>query len=470
MPLTPQPKADIVPKLLLSLATGLLALLLAAAPLSAAEEKAVAVPLIAPNAVEFTLDNGMPVVVIPDHRMPVVTHMVWYRVGAADEASGETGVAHFLEHLMFKGTKLHAEGEFSRIVASLGGEENAFTSYDYTGYYQRVAPEHLAEMMRLEADRMTNLMLTDDQVATERDVVMEERLEVIENDPSRLLEEAMDAALYRNHPYGRPVIGWLHEIQELDRDTALAFYNRYYAPNNTLLVVAGDVSPEEVRQLAQETYGEVPPKPERVRTMRPAEPPQVGPRTVTVRHERIREPMIQRAYLVPSSRTALPGEAEALHVLADILGRGPTSRLYHQLVRGTGQAVQAGAYYQSERLDDTQFVIYAVPGDGVDLRQLEAAMDDVIAELKREGITQAELQRAKNTVIAEAIYSQDSQETLAQAVGTALVVGHSLEAVQTWARRINEVTTPDIQAVAIRYLDENRSVTGYLEPRGGGRP
>jgi zinc protease len=457
-----------VSKLLLSLATGLLALILAAKPLSAAEQQSAEVPLIAPNAVEFTLDNGLLVVVIPDQRMPVVTHLVWYRVGAADEARGESGIAHFLEHLMFKGTELHPEGEFSRIVASLGGEENAFASYDYTGYYQRVAREHLVEMMRLEADRMANLVLTDEQVATERDVVMEERLEVIENDPSRLLEESMDAALYRNHPYGRPVIGWMHEIQELDRDTALAFYNRYYAPNNALLVVAGDVSPDEVRQLAQETYGEVPPNPERVRALRPAEPPQLGPRTVTVRHERVREPMIQRAYLVPSSRTGQPREAEALHVLADILGGGPTSRLYDQLVRGAGLAVQAGAYYQPDRLDDTQLVIYAAPSEQVDLRQLEAAVDEVIAEVKRNGVTQAELERAKNTVIAEAIYSQDSQETLAQTVGAALVVGHSLEAVQHWARRINEVTVQNIQAVAIRDLDENRSVTGFLEPPGGG--
>jgi zinc protease len=456
-----------VSKLSLSLEMGLLALMLAAVPLSAAAEQTAEVPQIAPNAVEFTLDNGMLVAVIPDHRMPVVTHAVWYRVGAADEARGESGIAHFLEHLLYKGTELHPEGEFSRIVASLGGEENAFASYDFTGYFQRVAPEHLAEMMRLEADRMSNLVLTDEQVATERDVVMEERLEVIENDPGRLLEEAMDAALYRNHPYGRPVIGWMHEIQELDRDTALAFYNRYYAPNNALLVVAGDVSPDKVRQLAQETYGKVPPNPERLRTVRPAEPPQVGPRSVTVRHERVREPMVQRAYLVPSSRTAQPREAEALHVLADILGGGPTSRLYDQLVRGTGQAVQAGAYYQADRLDDTQLVIYAVPSEEVDLRQLEAAVDEVIAEVKRNGVTQAELERAKNTVIAETIYSQDSQEALAQAVGAAVVIGHSLEAVQNWARRINEVTAQDIQAVAVRYLDENRSVTGYLQPQDG---
>jgi zinc protease len=422
------------------------------------------VPLIAPNAVHFTLDNGLEVVAIPDRRAPVVTHMQWYKVGSADEAPGESGIAHFLEHLMFKGTRDHPEGEFSRIIASIGGQENAFTSYDYTGYYQRVAREHLGEMMRLEADRMVNLVLTEEQVATERDVVVEERKSRVENDPGSLLHEAMNATLYRNHPYGRPVIGWMHEIHELDRETALAFYNRYYAPNNAILVVAGDVSPEEVRELAEATYGQIPNKPERVQAARPAEPPQVGPRTVTVRDEKVREPVVQRAYLVPSNRTGDPGEAEALNVLADILGRGPTSRFYDRLVRNDGPATQAGAYYQSNGLDDTRFVIYGVPKEGVDLRQLEAEMDRVMAELIRDGVTEEELQRAKGSVIAQAIYSQDSQQTLARIVGTSLVVGHTLEEVQTWPQRIQEVTAEDVQAVARRYLDEHRSVTGYLEP------
>jgi zinc protease len=435
-----------------------------AEPLPAAEPESAEVPLVAPNAVRFTLDNGLEVVAIPDRRAPVVTHMLWYRVGAADEAPRESGIAHFLEHLLFKGTEALPEGEFSRIIASLGGQENAFTSYDYTGYYQRVAREHLAEMMRHEADRMINLTLTEEQVATERDVVIEERSSRVENDPGALLHEAMSAALYRNHPYGRPVIGWMHEIHELDRETALAFYNRYYAPNNAVLVVAGDVSPEEVRDLAEETYGQIPAKPERVRAARPAEPPQVGPRTVTVRDERVREPVVQRAYLVPSSRTAEQGEAEALNVLADILGRGPTSRFHDRLVRGDGPATQAGAYYQSNGLDDTRFVFFGVPREGVELRQLETEMDRVIADLIRDGVTEEELQRAKGSVIAQAIYSQDSQQTLARIVGIALVVGHTIEDVQTWPQRIQEVSAEDVQAVAQRYLDENRSVTGYLEP------
>ena len=423
------------------------------------------IPRIAPNAVQFTLDNGLEVVVIPDRRAPVVTHMIWYKVGGADEQPGQSGIAHFLEHLMFKGTEAHPDGEFSEIVSSIGGQENAFTSNDYTGYFQRVAKEHLGEMMRMEADRMTNLVLTDDVVTPERNVVLEERRSRVENDPGSLLSEAMSATLYNNHPYGRPVIGWQHEIEALDRQTALNFYKRYYTPNNAVLVVAGDVTPEEVRRLAEETYGEIPARLEAVRAPRPIEPPSVGPRTITVRDEKVREPSVQRAYVVPSSRTAAPGESEALNVLADVLGRGSTSRFHEELVRGDGPATYAGAYYQSSGVDDTRFVIYGVPKEGVELRELEAAMDAVLEEIRENGITEEELERAKRSVLAQAIYSQDSQQTLARIIGSALVIGHSLEDVQTWPQRIQEVTAQDVQEAARRWLDENRSVTGYLEAK-----
>ena len=303
----------------------------------APEAPAAAVPLMAPNAVEFKLSNGMQAVVIPDHRAPVVTHMVWYRVGAADETTGQSGIAHFLEHLMFKGTKAHPGDEFRTRVAAIGGDENAFTSSDYTAYFQRVAKENLGEMMAFEADRMTNLVLTDEVVATERDVVLNERRDRVEKNPDAELNEAMMRILYFNHPYGRPIIGWNHEIRALDRQTALDFYKRYYTPNNAVLIVAGDVTPEEVRRLAEETYGKITPRPEAVRAPRPAEPPAVGPRAVTVRDEKVHEPQLQRAYIVPSNVTAEPGEAEALNLLAEILGGGATSRFYDELVRGEGR-------------------------------------------------------------------------------------------------------------------------------------
>src|SRR5580693_6804493 len=212
----------------------------------------------APTVTDFKLDNGIEVVVIPDHRAPVVTHMIWYKVGAADETPGKSGLAHFLEHLMFKGTEKNPGDTFSQDVAEIGGQENAFTTSDYTGFFQRVPREHLEEMMALEADRITGLVLTDEVVKPELNVVLEEQNMRVASNPAGRLGEQMDAALYLNHPYGRPIIGWRHEIEKLDREQALAFYRRFYTPNNAILVVAGDVTPEEVKSMAEETYGAVP--------------------------------------------------------------------------------------------------------------------------------------------------------------------------------------------------------------------
>ena len=418
----------------------------------------------APNAVEFTLDNGMQVVVIPDHRAPVVTHMVWYRVGAADERSGQSGIAHFLEHLMFKGTEERPGDEFRNRIAAIGGDENAFTSADYTAYFQRVAKDNLGEMMEFESDRMTNLVLTDAVVATERDVVLNERRDRVEKNPDAILGEALLRILYLNHPYGRPIIGWNHEIAELDRSTALDFYKRYYTPNNAILVVAGDVTPDAVRRLAEETYGEVPARPEAVRAPRPAEPAGMGPRTVTVRDEKVQEPQLQRAYVVPSAVTAEDGESEALSLLSEILGGGATSRFYDELVRGDGPATYAGASYLMTGVDDTRFVIYGLPKPGIGLRDLEGRMDEVIARIKEDGVTEEELARAKRSAIAQAVYSLDSQSTLANILGQALTVGRTLEDVQEWPSRIQAVTAEDVQAVARRYLQIEQSATGYLEP------
>ena len=427
------------------------------------------IPQMAPNAVEFTLSNGMQVVVIPDHRAPVVTHMVWYRVGAADETGGQSGIAHFLEHLMFKGTEAHPGEQFRQRVAAIGGDENALTSSDYTAYFQRVAKENLGEMMRFESDRMTNLVLNDEMVATERDVVLNERRDRVEKNPDAVLNEALFRILYLNHPYGRPIIGWNHEIRALDRQTALDFYKRYYTPNNAILVVAGDVTPEEVRRLAEETYGKIPARPEAVRAPRPLEPPPIGPRTVTVRDEKVREPQFQRAYIVPSAVTGQPGEAEALSLLSEILGGGATSRFYDRLVRGDGAATYAGAGYQAGGLDDMRFIIYGLPKPGVDLEDLEARMEAVVADIQENGVTEEELARAKRSAIAQAIYSLDNQTQLANIVGQALTVGRTLDDVQTWPARIQAVTAEEVQNVAKRYLDPEASATGYLLPPEEGR-
>src|SRR5277367_3495303 len=276
----------------------------------------------APTITDFKLDNGLEVVVIPDHRAPVVTHMIWYKVGAADETPGKSGLAHFLEHLMFKGTAKNPGSAFSQAVSESGGQENAFTASDYTGFFQRVPREHLKEVMAFEADRMTGLVLTDDVVKPELNVVLEEQNMRIANNPGARLDQQMDAALYLNHPYGRPVIGWRPEIEKLNRDDALAFYQRFYSPNNAIVVVAGDVTADEVKADAEATYGKVatrsPPNPRQ----RPMEPAQEAPRTVTLADPRVEQPSVSRYYLVPSEASAKPGESEALDVLAHVLGNG----------------------------------------------------------------------------------------------------------------------------------------------------
>lgn len=459
-------------KLLLSFALSL-GVLMSAVPGYAESptpaEAATDIPRMAPNAQTFTLENCMQVVVIPDHRAPVVTHMVWYKVGSADETAGQSGIAHFLEHLMFKGTATHPGDEFRRRVAAIGGDENAFTSYDYTVFFQRVAKENLGEMMSFEADRMTNLVLTDNVVATERDVVLNERRDRVEKNPDAILNEGLLRILYLNHPYGRPIIGWNHEILDLDRTTALNFYHRYYTPENAILVVAGDVTPDEVRKLAESTYGKIAERPDAARAPRPSEPPAIGARTITERDDKVREPQLRRFYVVPSAVTAEPGEAEALSLLSEILGGGSVSRFYDDLVRGDGPATYAGASYRSEGLDSSRFAVYGLPKPGVSLSDLEDRMDAVITELLQKGITDEELERAKRSAIAQAIYSLDSQAMLANLVGQALAVGRTLEDVQDWPARVQAVTKEQVQQVAQKYLRPAASATGYLEPTEGTR-
>jgi len=273
----------------------------------------------------FTLDNGMQVVLITNHRAPVVRHMVWYKVGAADEAPGETGIAHLLEHLMFKGTTNYGPGVFSGQVARNGGQENAFTSYDYTAYHQTIARDRLEMVMKMEADRMTNLVINEQQVAPERNVVLEERRSRTDNNPSAQLHEQVSAALYLNYPYRRPIIGWEHEIKALDVDRILAFYKRYYAPNNAVLVVEGDVTMDELKPLAEKYYGAIPRGPEITRT-RTTEPPATADRRVILENERVTQPSWSRRYLAPSYRYGDTEHAYALQVLSEIIGGGASSR------------------------------------------------------------------------------------------------------------------------------------------------
>ena len=430
-----------------------------AAPIAASAQTTVT----APPPTSFTLSNGMRVVVIEDHRTPVVTQMVWYKVGSADETAGKSGLAHFLEHLMFKGTSNHPVGEFSQTVQKIGGSENAFTSTDYTGYFQRVPKAELGKMMELEADRMTNLVLKDENVLPERDVVLEEYNMRVGNNPDARLSEQIMAALYLNHPYGRPVIGWKQEIEKLDRDDALAFYKRFYAPNNATLVIAGDVDAAEIKPMIERTYGVVAPMPSiPAQRIRPQEPSPAGPRTVTLADPRVEQTSLRRYYLVPSTTTAAKGESAALDVLAQLIGGGANSYLYRALVIDKPLAVSAGAGYSGTALDSTQFMISASPKPGVEFVDVEKAIDNVVAEVSTNPVPAADLERVKTQLIAEAIYAQDSQVTLARWYGAALTTGLSVEDIRAWPSRIAAVTAAQVKEAAQTWLEKKRSVTGYL--------
>jgi zinc protease len=411
----------------------------------------------------FTLGNGMQVVVIPDHRTPVVTQMIWYKVGSADETPGKSGLAHFLEHLMFKGTAAHPAGEFSQTVLRIGGNENAFTATDYTGYFQRVPRDQLPRMMEFEADRMTGLVLKDENVLPERDVVLEEFNMRVANNPDARLSEQIMAALYLNHPYGRPVIGWRQEIEKLDREDALAFYKRFYAPNNATLVIAGDVELNDVRPMVERTFGQIVPQPAiPAHRMRPQEPVPAAPRTVTLSDPRVEQSGLRRYYLVPSATTAAAGESPALDVLAQLMGGGSNSYLYRALVIDRPLAISAGASYQGTSLDDTQFTISVSPKSGVEFASIEQAIDRVIADVAQNAVRAEDLERVKTQLIAEAIYAQDNQATLARWYGAALTTGLSIDDVRGWPDRIRAVTSDQVRAAAQKWLDKNRSVTGYL--------
>jgi zinc protease len=412
----------------------------------------------------FKLANGLSLIVVPDNRAPVVTHMVYVRAGAADEPSGTSGVAHFLEHLMFKSTGKLANGEFSAIVARLGGQQNAFTTSDYTGYFQRVSKDRLRTMMEMEADRMVNLRLEPKEVDTERQVIIEERRVRIENVPSSILGEQMSAALYQNHPYRIPTIGWMHEMAKLSREDALAFYKRFYAPNNAIVVVTGDVEPEQVKALAEATYGKLPPNPAIASRVRPLEPEHRAPRRVEYKDPRAGNASVRRYYLAPAMTTARPGESEALYLLLKIAGGGGTSRLYQALVAQEKIASSAGGWYSGLSLDSGTIGLYAVAAEGVALDRVEQSMDRVVHELRQKGATQAELDRAKKQFLAEFVYESDSQEALARRYGTGLALGLTVEQIDAWPATIAKVTLADLQKVADKYLDLRRSVTGTLVP------
>ncbi len=424
---------------------------------------AMARPALADDQVtSFTLQNGMDVVVVEDHRAPVVMHMVWYRAGSADEPAGASGIAHFLEHLMFKRTDTMDSGAFSRTVARNGGRDNAFTSYDYTAYFQRVAADRLGLMMQMEADRMVNLRLDDSEIATEREVIIEERNQRVENSPAALFREQKDAVQYLNHRYGVPIIGWRHEMVALDRDDALAFYERYYAPNNAILIVAGDVTPDEVRALAEQHYGPIPANPDLPERLRPSEPPQTAERRLIYRDARVAQPYVSRSYLAPERDSGAQETAAALTVLAEVLGSGTTSVMAEALQFDTQVATFTGAFYGGTSLDRTTFDVVVVPSEGVSLEDAEAAMDRVLADFLNTGVDAEQLDRIKMQMRAAQIYALDDVESIANRYGRALTQGLTVADVQAWPDLLQAVTADDVLAAARMVLDRRQAVTGWL--------
>lgn len=422
-------------------------------------------PLWAAEITSFSLDNGLEVVVLEDHRAPVVVHMLWYRIGAADEPAGKSGIAHFLEHLLFKGTDNLEPGEFSATVSRNGGSDNAFTSWDYTGYFQRIAADRLGLMMEMESDRMRGLKMTEADVATERDVILEERSQRVDSDPASLFSEQRRAAQYLNHPYGIPIIGWRHEMEQLNREDAFAFYQEYYAPNNAVLIVAGDVEPDEVRALAEKHYGVLEPTVDLPVRARPQEPPQLSERRLSFTDARVAQPYISRTYLAPERDPGDQFEAAKLEMLAAVLGgNGATSVLGQKLQFDTKTALFTTAFYSGISLDDTNFGLVIVPSAGVSLEDAEAALDNAIAEFIEEGVDPVQFDRIKMQLRAARIYAEDNIESLARRYGSALTSGLTLEDIEAWPEILQSVTEEDVISAAREIFDPSKAVTGWIMP------
>ncbi|WP_138466359.1 pitrilysin family protein [Poseidonocella sp. HB161398] len=426
---------------------------------------AAALPAAAQEVTTFTLENGLDVVVIEDHRAPAVTQMVWYKVGSADEPAGKNGIAHYLEHLMFKGTDLLEPGEFSRVVSANGGNDNAFTSFDQTAYFQHVAASRLDLMMQMEASRMTGLKLTEDVVKPELGVIIEERNQRTDSDPGALFGEQRRAAQFLHHPYGNPIIGWPAEMSALTLQDAVSFYHDHYAPNNAILVVAGDVAPDEVRRLAEKNYGPIPANPDIAERQRVQEPPQLAARHLDFRDPRVAQPYLVRSYLAPERDSGAQEEAAALVLLSDLLGGEPNSSVLGRALQFDRKvAIYSSASYDATSLDDSTFTLSVVPVPGVTLEEAEVALDEVLQAFLDAPVDAGKLATLKRQYRASEIYKRDSADAVARQYGQALTSGLTVEDVAAWPQIVQDVTAEDIKAAAAKVFDARKSVTGYLRP------
>ena len=415
------------------------------------------------GAESFTLANGLEVVVLPKHQAPAITQMVWYKTGAADDPRGKSGIAHFLEHLMFKGTKANPPGALTAMIAQTGGRENAFTTEDVTVFHETVPKDRLEMVMRLEADRMTGLQISDAVLRPEREVILEERRTRIDNDPAALFREQLTANLFLNDSYRIPTIGWEHEMRTLGTEDALAAYRKWYAPNNAILIVAGDVETAEVRALAERIYGPLEARPTPAR-LRLEEPPHRAAVRLEMKNPRVAQPSWRRIYIAPSYRAGASEHAYALQVLAEILGGGAESRLYKSLVLKQEIALSASADYGPSAIGLSTFGLFATPKPGIAIADLEAAVDQELHRLAEQGVEADEVKRAERRMQAAAIYASDSAGGPANIIGTALAIGQSLEDVAAWPDRIGAITPAEVEAAAKAVLVERNSATGILLP------
>lgn len=414
---------------------------------------------------EFKLDNGMRVIVQEDHRSPVVVSQVWYRAGSIDEVNGRTGVAHMLEHMMFKGTKDVKPGQFSRLIAAAGGRENAFTGRDYTAYYQQLEKSQLPLAIRLEADRMNNLLLTADEFAKEIKVVMEERRWRTEDKAKAQLYEQFNAAAYIAHPYGRPVVGWMDDLENMTVEDARDWYHAWYAPNNAILVVVGDVDPQAVYALAKRHFGRIKARPLPVRKPQ-NEPVQKGERRIVVKAP------AELPYVLMGFRTPVLVDAEhdwepyALELLAGVLDGNASARLNQQLVRERALAVNVGASYDlTQRGKQGLFLLEGTPSQGKTVAELESALQAALDEIKQNGVTAEELQRVKAQVIAADVYQRDSMFYQAMQIGQLETMGYSWKMQQQYPQRLDAITPEQVRQVAQKYLNNDQLTVATLDPQ-----
>jgi zinc protease len=441
-----------------ALASTLLLIQFASLPAAAASDG----PELGQEVSEFYLSNGLQVIVIPDHRLPVVTHSVWYKVGATDDPPHAHGLAHFVEHLMFKGTSNYPSGAFNKIVARSGGlHQNAITDKDVTYYFESLPKSRLAKIMELEADRMVNLRMEEGEIATERNVVLQERRYRIDDNPVQRLILKMMAELYADHPANTDAIGSKDEIKSFARDDALRFYRDHYQSNNAVVVIAGDVTESEIHALAENTYGrlprgkELPPRPV-FQTLQP-----IKVHEVSLTDRRIVSPLIARYYRVPNPMTASPLETEALQLLAQIIGTS-TGHLHQLFVGGIADEGASASYGYTLAGGLFSWAVQAAHGVSAD--QLRQSAEGLIRELLEKGITQDELDLARGPFLAAKIYAADNQSTLVQEYGSQAAIGRSLDDIKTWLSRIEAVRVEDVNTAARKYLTDELAVTGIGTP------